>query len=73
VRTITYGKLKLLLAKAAHERRADMKKKLKTEMKKLRISKEILLPLESRQMRGVAGGSGTSILHFENTQMIHIG
>ena len=37
-------------------------KKQKTEVKKLRIDKETLLPLESRQMKEVAGG-GTRFQH----------
>jgi len=36
--------------------------KKKTELKKLRIAKETLLSLETRQLVGVAGG-GTRIAH----------
>jgi hypothetical protein len=53
-----------------------MKKNLKTQMPKLRVSKETLLPLESRQMREVAGGSATVFIKFIggalNTQVVHI-
>ena len=53
---------------AAQERRTVMKK-----LKKLRIGKETLLPLESRQMREVAAGISVSdVLHFPGSQFSHI-
>jgi hypothetical protein len=43
-------------------------KKQKTELKKLRIDKETMLPLSSRQVEEVAvAGTRTIVLHFTNT------
>jgi hypothetical protein len=46
-------------------------KKQKTEVKKLRIGKETLLPLGSRQMNEVAGGVRTRVIHLQNSHFYH--
>lgn len=46
---------------AAQERRTVMKKKVK----KLRIGKETLLPLESRQMKEVVGEAISDVAHLD--------
>jgi len=47
-------------------------KKQKTELKKLRIDKETLLPLGSRQIAELAGGYPISpVSHLTNTQFVH--
>jgi hypothetical protein len=46
-------------------------KKQKTLVKKLRIGKETLLPLESRQMEEVAGGH-TQWFFDENSNPVHV-
>jgi hypothetical protein len=52
------------------ERRSEMKKK--TEVKRLRINKETLLPLGSPQMNEVVGGYPISpVGHLTNTHFIH--
>jgi hypothetical protein len=59
------------LTKAVQARRTEMKRQ-KTEVKMLRISKETLLPLGSRQMNAVAGGRPLSeVLHGPGTVLIH--
>lgn len=50
---------------------------MKKQVKKLRIGKETLLPLESRQLREIAGGQTlTAIVHIDtptfNTKMAHV-
>jgi hypothetical protein len=47
-------------------------KKQKTEVTKLRIDKETLLPLKSRQVEEVAvAGTRTIVFHIANTQYFH--
>jgi hypothetical protein len=59
-------------AGAVRERRSEMKKQ-KTAVKKLRIGKETLLPLGSRQMNQVAGGTAvTEFAHAAPSEVFHI-
>ncbi|HEV3073781.1 MAG TPA: class I lanthipeptide [Thermoanaerobaculia bacterium] len=47
-------------------------KKQKTELKKLRIDKETLLPLGSHQIKDLAGGYPISpVAHLNTTRFIH--
>ncbi len=47
-------------------------KKQKTEMKRLRIAKETLLPLGSREIEGLAVGYPISpVSHMTNTVFVH--
>lgn len=47
-------------------------KKQKTELKKLRIAKETLFPLGSRQIEDLAGGAQISpVAHVTTTSIIH--
>jgi len=42
-------------------------------VKKLKIKKETLLPLEVRQLDGVAaGGAPSQVIHQENTLFLHV-
>ena len=47
---------------------------MKKNLKKLRIGKETLLPLESHQMKEVAGGKITDVAHLDYpaTQYGHV-
>jgi hypothetical protein len=54
------------------ERRSEMKKQM-TEVKKLRIGKETLLPLGSRPMNKVAAGlSVTDFEHAAPSEVFHL-
>jgi hypothetical protein len=47
-------------------------KKQKTQLKKLRIDKETLLPLGSREIEALAGGYPVSpVSHLTNSKFIH--
>ena len=48
-------------------------KKQKTQVKKLRIGKETLLPLESPQMKEVAGGLTLYRHDTDATDYVHVG
>jgi hypothetical protein len=62
----------MLIETLVQKRRNEMKKQ-KTEVKKLRIGKETLLPLGSRRMNQVAAGlSATDFAHAAPSEVYHI-